>query len=60
VAERTTAMKDVMTPMISDATGAAGNLSRGKRKRQEVPHRGCRSPNRAIGRGPETRIQSTH
>jgi DnaA-like protein len=51
VTERTTAMKEVMTPMISDATGAAGNLNQGKRKRHEFPHRGCRSPNRAMGLG---------
>jgi Bacterial dnaA protein helix-turn-helix len=51
VTERTTAMKEVVTPMISDATGAAGNLNRGKRKRHEFPHRGCRSPNRAMGLG---------
>jgi hypothetical protein len=44
-------MEEVMTPMISDATGAAGNLNRGKRKRHEFPHRGCRSPNRAMELG---------
>jgi hypothetical protein len=27
VTERTTAMEEVMTPMISDATGAAGTLN---------------------------------
>ncbi len=51
MAERTRAMKEVMTPMISDATGAAENLSRGKRMRHEFPHRGRRSPNRAMGLG---------
>jgi hypothetical protein len=44
-------VKEVVTPMISDATGAAGNLNRVKRKRREFPHRGCRSLNRAMGLG---------
>jgi hypothetical protein len=46
-----TAMKEVMTPMISDATGAAGNLNRGKHKRYEGLHRGCHSLDGATGRG---------
>ncbi len=37
--------------MISDATGAAGNLNRGTRKRHEFPHRGCRSLKRAMRLG---------
>jgi len=44
-------MKEVMTPMISDATGAAGNLNRGKRKRHEFSDQGCRPLKRAIGLG---------
>jgi len=51
VKERTTAMKEVMTPMVSDATGAAGNLNREKRTRHKYPRRGWRSPNRAMGLG---------
>lgn len=38
--------------MISDATGAAENPNRGKRKRREFPYRGCHSLNRAMGLGP--------
>ena len=49
MAERMTAMKEMMTPMISDATGAAGNLNREKRKRHEFPHRRGRSLNRTTG-----------
>ncbi len=37
--------------MISDATGAAGNLNRGKRKRNEFSHRSRRSLNRTLGPG---------
>ncbi len=44
-------MKEVMTPMISDATGGAGNLHRGKRKRNEFSHRSRRSLIRTLGPG---------
>jgi hypothetical protein len=44
-------MKEVMTPMISDAAGAAGNLNRGKHKQHEFRQRGGHSLKRVLRLG---------